>query len=148
MVDSHQGYWYQTGPHWLSFAPYKDGSNYTEPFAPLPGLNDEQRMLNAHLLFPNLPMFGGSSWFGVGLLTPVSPAETRMSLRIWGLPGQDAEDFLAAFHEVTQQEDAGVAARLQQTVQSPAFEVGPMAMRYEEPVVQFHTHYLQAMAGD
>jgi len=145
MLDSHNGYWRQAGPHWLSFAPYKADAEYAEPFEPLPDLTDEQRMVNAHLLFPNLPMFGGGSWFGVGLLTPLSPRQTRMSLRIWGLPDQDPTDFMAGFHEITQNEDASMAARLQDSAQSPAFNVGPMAQTYEEPITQFHTHYLSAL---
>mgnify|MGYP001829262960 CR=1 FL=1 len=145
MLDCHAGYWHQTGPHWLSFAPYKADAGYQEPFTALPGLNEEQRMVNAHLLFPHLPMFGGGSWFGVGLLTPLSPSQTRMSLRIWGLPGQDTEEFMASFHEITQQEDAWMAARLQQAASSPAFAIGPMAQRYEAPITDFHQHYLAAM---
>lgn len=148
MVDCHRGYWQQTGPHWISFAPYKSEADYSEPFKPLPGLNEEQRSVNAHLLFPTLPMFGGGSWFGVGLLTPLAPDKTRMSLRIWGLPGQDADDFLELFHQITQHEDASMAARLQATVQSPAFEVGPMAQSYEESIPQFHAHYLAAIDAD
>jgi len=125
MLDSHKGYWHHSGAHWLSFAPFKTDSGYAEPFRPLPGLNAEQRMVNAHLLFPNLPLFGGASWFGIGLLTPMSPERTRMALRIWGLPGQDPTRFLEGFHEITQLEDASMAARLQATVRSPAFQVGP-----------------------
>ena len=69
-----------------------------------------------------------------------------MSLRLRALPGQDPEEFLKAFHQVTQVEDADVAARVQVAVRSPAFSVGPLTRDFEESITRFHDAYLEAIS--
>jgi phenylpropionate dioxygenase-like ring-hydroxylating dioxygenase large terminal subunit len=142
MLDHHAGYWEQSGAHWLSFEPFKE-SDRADSFRPIEQLNDELRFNGAHLLFPNLPLFGGAGWFGTGHLMPLAADKTRMSFRLWALPDQDATEFLSGFHEVTQVEDAEMAARMQATVQSPAFQVGPLTEQHEAPITHFHDHYLK-----
>ncbi len=140
MLDHHAGDWAQCGLHWLSFEPFKQ-ANRGDTFRPIPRLNDELRLNGAHLLFPNLPLFGGAGWFGTGHLTPLAADKTRMSFRLWILPGQDPTEFLAGFHQVTQVEDAEMAARMQSTVRSPAFQVGPLTQHHEAPITLFHDNY-------
>ena len=95
------------------------------------------------MLFPNVALFSGASWFGIGQLLPEAPAKTRMLFRLFALPGQDPAAFLEGFKHVTQVEDAEMAARLQSTVQSPAFQVGPLTQTYEKPITEFHDNYLK-----
>ena len=142
-LDHPAGYSHQLGAHWVSFEPYKDPANQVAPFQPIPWLNDENRLNGAHLMFPNLALFSGASWFGIGNLTPIAPDRTEMSFRLLALPDQDPSDFLAGFHQVTQVEDAGVAKRIQATVSSPAFNVGPLTNDHELAITNFHDAYLQ-----
>jgi choline monooxygenase len=145
MLDHQAGYWEQTGLHWLSFEPFKQADRM-DPFKPIDGINEELLLNGAHMLYPNLPLFGGASWFGTGHLTPLSANKTKMSFRLWGLPDQDPAGFLAGFHQVTQVEDAEMASRMQTAVQSPAFEVGPLTQRHEAPITLFHDNYLKCLS--
>jgi hypothetical protein len=53
-----------------------------------------------------------------------------------------AQIMLQAFQEITEVEDAGMTERLQATVQSDAFAVGPMTMDHEAPIAHLHDAYL------
>jgi len=142
-LDHNAGYAHQTGRHWVSFEPYKDPAQQFAPLQPIPWLNDETRLNGAHFMFPNLALFGGESWFGIGHLTPIAPDQTKMSFRLFALPDQDPSDFMDGFHQVTQVEDASVARSIQATVGSPAFCVGPLTQDHELAITRFHDAYLQ-----
>ncbi len=141
-LDHHKGYYHQLGSHWVSYEPFKDPER-ADPFKSLEWLDDEARLNGAHLMFPNLALFSGSSWFGIGHLVPDAPDLTRMQYRFFALDGQDPTLFLEGFKQVTQVEDAEMAARLQSTVRSPAFNVGPLTQNYEKPITEFHDNYLK-----
>ncbi len=143
-LDHNSGRLYQCGKHWVSFEKYKDGMD-DPPFKELDYLSEDAKENGAHLVFPNLTLFTGSSWFATGLVRPVSPTRAVMDFRIRALPGQDASVFLAGFKQVTQHEDAEVAERMQSAVRSPEFAVGPMTRDYELPIVNFHDNYLAVM---
>ncbi len=145
-LDHHSGYWHQLGAHWISYEPYKDADNSAVPFKPLDWLTPEAELNGAHLVFPNLTLFSGSSWFGTGHIIPVTPERSLMSFRLRALPDQDPSFFLAGFKQVTEVEDAEMAKRLQASVRSPAFNVGPMTQSYEEPIANFHDHYLKLVS--
>jgi len=71
-LDHSAGYTKQINPHWVSFEPYKDKDTQTPPFKPIGGLTEEAKLNGAHLVFPNLTLFSGESWFGTGHITPVA----------------------------------------------------------------------------
>ena len=146
-LDHHSGEIDLLGPHFVSFEPAKSPEVDQEPFKPLDWLTPGAKRTGAHLLFPNLTLFTGASWVGIGLITPISPTRTRMSLRLRALPDQDPAEFLKHFHQITQVEDAAVAARVQSAVRSPAFSVGPLTKDFEKPITRFHDAYLQAISS-
>ena len=146
-MDHHSGEINLLGPHLVSFEPAKSDEVDWVPFKPLDWLTPEAKRTGAHLLFPNLTLFSGSSWFGIGHITPISPTRTRMTLRLRALPGQDPEEFLQGFHQITQVEDADVAERVQSAVRSPAFSVGPLTQHFEKSITRFHDAYLQAISS-
>ncbi|MEM7015879.1 MAG: aromatic ring-hydroxylating dioxygenase subunit alpha [Pseudomonadota bacterium] len=143
MLNHETGRWQQLGRHWISYEPFKDPENRTEPFKPLDWLNEAAKENGAHFLYPNLTLFSGSSWFGIGHLIPITPEHTRMAFRLLALPEQDPTDFMAGFEYVTQVEDAEMAARLQANIRSPVFQVGPLTQTHEKPIAHFHDNYLQ-----
>ena len=145
-LDHHAGKMHFLGPHFVSYDPYKNPDLEIPPFQPLKGLSEESKSTGAHLLFPNLTLFSDSSWFGIGHITPISPIRTRMSFRLFALPDQDPKKFFDMFHQVTQIEDAEAAARIQATVQSPAFSVGPLTKDFELAITRFHDYYLEKLS--
>ena len=71
-----------------------------------------------------------------------------MHFRALVAPGQIqtpelAASVLQAFREITEVEDAGMTKRLQASVRSDAFAVGPMTMAHEAPIPHFHDAYLE-----
>ncbi|MEM1434551.1 MAG: aromatic ring-hydroxylating dioxygenase subunit alpha [Pseudomonadota bacterium] len=148
MWDHHEGQMHQTGAHWVSFEPPRSGHPAMTPeLLPIAGLQERQRQNGAHLLFPNLTLFTGATYFATGLVTPLAPDRTQMRFRALIEPGQTktpelAQNMLRAFQEITEIEDAGMTERLQAAVQSDAFAVGPMTLGHEAPIARFHDEYL------
>lgn len=151
MWDHHRGRMLQTGAHWSSFEPPREGQRGDNPLAPplqpIAGLSARQRQLGAHLVFPNLTLFTGDGYFATGLVTPLGPDRAQMQFRALVAPDQPvtpelARDVLQAFREITEVEDAGMTQRLQETVGSDAFGVGPMSLDHEAPIAHFHDAYL------
>ena len=148
MWDHHAGNMEQPGAHWVSFEPTRaEQPSLVPTLQPLSGLADQQRQNGAHLIFPNLTLFTGESYFATGLVTPLAADRARMHFRALVAPNQNlssevAEQFLSAFHQITEQEDAAMTARLQAAVQSDAFGVGPMCQTFEAPIARLHAEYL------
>lgn len=148
MWDHHAGRMLQTGPHWASFEPDRPGhESMTPALAPIEGLSPREQENGAHLLFPNLTLFTGATYFATGLVEPLGPERARMHFRALVAPGQVhtpelAASVLQAFRQITEVEDAGMTKRLQASVRSDAFAVGPMTMEHEAPIPHFHDAYL------
>ncbi len=148
MWEHHQGEMLQSGAHWASFEPTRPGSSSMTPeLKPIGGLSERQQQNGAHLLFPNLTLFTGATYFATGLVMPLAPNRTQMHFRALVEPEQVtstemAQIMLQAFQEITEVEDAGMTERLQATVQSDAFAVGPMTMDHEAPIARLHDEYL------
>ncbi len=153
MWDHHAGEMLQAGAHWASFEPGRAGHRRMTPeLAPIAGLSKRQQQNGAHLIFPNLTLFTGDSYFATGLVTPLSSGRTRMQFRALvdkeqTTTAQMSQALLQAFREITEVEDAGMTARLQATVQSDAFLVGPMTQEHEAPISRFHDEYLAVFTG-
>lgn len=154
MWDHHAGRMRCTGAHWSSFEPAKHPDDpdqaMTPPLAPIEGLEAHQQQLGAHLLFPNLTLFTGDGYFATGLVEPLAPDRTRMHFRALVARGQTltpelARGVLTAFQEITEVEDAGMTQRLQASVRSNAFGVGPMSQQHEAPIARFHDAYREVM---
>lgn len=148
MWDHHEGQLQQSGAHWTSFEPAREGHPAMTPdLKPIAGLSERQRQNGAHLLFPNLTLFTGATYFATGLVTPLGPDRAQMRFRALIAPDQPttaelAQNMLQAFAEITEIEDAGMTERLQAAVQSEAFGVGPMTLEHEAPIARFHDAYL------
>ena len=147
--DHHQGQMYQPGCHWASFEPPRSSEVTLGPstMAPIDGLGGEQLLNGAHLIFPNLTLFTGPSYFALGFIEPLGPERARMHFRGLAAPNQPLtpevrDAFVDAFREITEKEDASMTQRLQSTVRSRAWKVGPMTMEHEAPIPRFHEAYL------
>lgn len=140
------------GSSFCSYDPVKpelaESASALNPLPDIPHLKDlDQRYseIGAHFLFPNLPIFTGSSFFAIAELIPLSPSETKMNVTLLGLPGGNVDAFMEGFNKITKDEDAAIIARIQANVRSTRFKVGPIAHTYEKAISNFHNHYLKLM---
>jgi len=142
------------GSNFCSYDPVKPeyAAAYSEanPLPDIPHLkNTDQRFSDtgAHFLFPNLPIFTGSSFFALTDLIPLSPEKTQMNISLLGIPGGDTDTFMALFNKITKDEDARIITSIQANVRSSKFKVGPLAQQYESAISNFHDHYLELIDG-
>ena len=143
----------QHGRHWTSYDPVKDEQREVfrsnNPLPDIPHLrerDDRYSETGAHFIFPNLPLFTGSSFFAITELVPVSPEKTQMNISVLGLPGGDVDEFLILFNAITKGEDAAIIEIIQKNVRSKRFSVGPIAHTYEKAISAFHDNYLELMS--
>jgi len=113
----------------------------------LKNLDQRYSEVGAHFLFPNLPIFTGSSFFALAELIPITPEKSQMNISLLGIPGGDTDAFMTAFNKITKDEDAAIIANIQQNVRSSRFKVGPLAHTYESAISCFHDRYLDLIDG-
>ena len=97
--------------------------------------------LSAHLIFPNLALLTSPTSFATVNVQPTGPETCEVEIRTLAMPGSVMPE--EGFKELDQVmgEDCSAVERLQQSVRSSAFSVGPMAKRWEEPIVKFQQSY-------
>lgn len=149
-LDHAQGQIQQYGSSFVSYEPVKPEfeAKKAGPLLAIPHLVDvdkRYRETGAHFLFPNLPIFTGSSFVAIADLVPLTPEKTQMNIHLLGIPGGDTEAFMSLFNEITKNEDAAIITAIQKNVRSSRFSVGPLAHTYENAISCFHTHYLELM---
>ena len=142
----------QHGLHWTSYDPVKEkhraAYQSANPLPNIPHLTEQpDRYLEtgAHFVFPNLPIFTGSSFFALADLVPLSATKTQMNINVLGLPGGDVDNFLSQFNFITKGEDAAIVENIQKNVRSGRFAVGPIAHTFEKAISDFHDNYLKLM---
>jgi Rieske 2Fe-2S family protein len=132
----------QLGPNWWSEESLRDPS---DPPRGLSYLSDEQSAaIGAHLFFPNLMLVTTGDYFATYDAVPLDAVRTRLTLRIWGLPGANGKALVAQVRSFLN-EDIVICRRLQQAVTSRAFALGPLARTHEAPMLAFHDHLRQVM---
>ena len=153
-LDHDQGQRTQLGPHWVSYEPAKaehaEAYKVSSPLPDIPHIQDNPARYSengAHFIFPNLPIFTGTSFFAIAELIPLTPEKTEMRVTLLGLRGGDADAFFEIFNDITKGEDAGIIENIQQNVRSKHFSVGPLAHTYERAISDFHDNYLRLMDG-
>ena len=147
MYDHAAGWWEQTGDHFMSFeVPDKtridEVNNMREGLKPIPNL-EVKGAYGAHLIFPNLPFFTSDKSFTTLELIFDGPKTCEIDVRLFALPGSTVAEDRKTENSTVFGEDALATERLQAAVESPLTEVGPLAMTYEEPVVNFHNNYMR-----
>jgi len=153
-LDHSDGEVEQHGSTFISYDPVKplhvEASNSMNPLVDLPQLANAPARYSetgAHFLFPNLPIFTGSSFFAMTDLIPLSPEKTQMNITLLGEPGGNPDEFMRLFNRITKDEDAEIIIAIQKNIRSSRFEVGPIAHTYEKAISCFHDHYLELIEG-
>ena len=136
----------QHGPHWTSFEDAFEGqaldaASRRPSLKEIPGLQPEDSFIGAHLIFPNLALLTSPASFALVKVRPSSPETCEVEIRTLAMPGSSMPN--EGFSELNQvmEEDRSAVERLQQSVRSSAFSVGPMAKRWEESIVKFRQAY-------
>ena len=153
-LDHSNGEVMQFGSSFCSYDPVKpeheEAFKQANPLPDIPHLKDVDKRYSttgAHFLFPNLPIFTGSSFFALAELIPLTPEKTQMNISLLGLPGGDTDAFMTLFNEITKEEDAAIITAIQKNVRGSRFSVGPIAHTYENAISCFHDHYLNLIKG-
>ena len=98
--------------------------------------------LSARILFSPTSLYSTSpTSFATVNVQPTGPETCEVEIRTLAMPGSVMPE--EGFKELDQVmgEDCSAVERLQQSVRSSAFSVGPMAKRWEEPIVKFQQSY-------
>jgi len=151
-LDHDKGQFEQLGRHWVSYEPAKrEHAQAYKTSSPLPDIPHVKDAIGrysengAHFIFPNLPIFTGTSFFAIAELIPLTAEKTQMKVNLLGVPGGDEDAFFELFNEITKGEDARIIENIQRNVRSKHFAVGPLAHSYEKAISDFHDHYLKLM---
>lgn len=127
--------WERCGRGWWSFEPPKAPRHQPPLLHWLP--EAEAEGLGAHLIFPNTMVVTSSSCVAAYDVRPVSPTRSKVTLRVRSVLGADPEALVEEIKAFLS-EDVEVCEGLQLGAASPAFKLGPLASRHEQPLRHFH----------
>jgi len=137
--------WELLGDNWWSFEPQKDPAGLRDEA--LPWLDASEYLgIGASLLFPNLMIVTTNRYFATYDAVPVAPDRTRLTLRVRSTEDRDGHGLVGAVRSFLA-EDITVCERLQTSVASPRFGLGPLAATHELPIVRFHQAVARACHG-
>lgn len=132
--------------NWTSYEPVKAARR--DRIEPIVGaraishLDERDRAgIGAHMVFPNLLMASTAEFFITYQVTPVTPDESRIDLRVRAEPGSDPAGLVAAARSFID-EDIVACERIQAAMRSDRFVVGPLALDHEQPIEDFQRHLL------
>jgi Rieske 2Fe-2S family protein len=131
--------WDWDGEAWWSLEPLKDPALAPAVPGGSTGLADERRFgIGAHLLFPNLMLVTTGEYLATYDARPLGPGRTEMTLRIRSSPGCDGGRLVRSMRSFLA-EDMKACESMQRATGSPFYQVGPTAIRHEQPVRIFHS---------
>jgi Rieske 2Fe-2S family protein len=138
----------QLGRNWASYEPLRDPDLATSRLVrgtrAIDHIDERDRLgVGAHMIFPNILMASNAEFFMSYACVPVSPCESRIEVRMRAEPGADADALLEAARTFID-EDILACERIQRAMESPWFEVGPLAREHEAPIAVFHENLLAA----
>lgn len=155
----------QCGRHWSLYEPQKAASRRPADQAQtgLPVIDHiDPRWYGSsvHLVFPNLAMAAGGTFWLTLQAIPLAPDRTALDLRIRGMPISQARlATLQAIRHLSNkwkrfttpsfrswedllQEDIRACESIQRAARSSRFGVGPLARPYENSITEFHKNLL------
>jgi phenylpropionate dioxygenase-like ring-hydroxylating dioxygenase large terminal subunit len=147
----HLHEWHDCAPHWSFYEPPRPGvgigAQHARGFLPITGIGPERWGSGAHLVFPNMPLATGGTFFITYQCIPRGPEHTTIDLRVRAEPGDDhdVDAFIEMTAVVLDAEDGAACEHMQAAVRSPAFAVGPLAGGLELPITRFHGYLLEEL---
>lgn len=164
--------WAEVGRHWTFYEPLTTPGRLAPYEAalglpPIEGLDEHWWGSSVHMVFPNLGLAGGATFFSLIQSIPVAPDRSVIDLRFFAAPVSEAAkvEHRAAKAEKAQHrataavvgpptngddevtgdimgEDVRACEAVQQGMGSPRFRVGPMALEYEGAITAFQRNIL------
>jgi phenylpropionate dioxygenase-like ring-hydroxylating dioxygenase large terminal subunit len=141
--DHARAQWAMTGQHWVFYEPPRqvvdtDDDGFWRGLLPVSHVDRDRWGSGAHLIFPNLTLATGAGFFMTYQCIPTGPERSVVDMRVRAEPGSDATAMLELSRTIIEREDGAACEGLQAAVQSPWFEVGPLARHHELPITRFH----------
>jgi choline monooxygenase len=134
----------QLGDHFWSIAPLIDPTAAPDDLWWAGEL--ERTGIGAHLLFPNLGVVTTGAYVLTYDAVPLRPGETVFTLRLRGIEGAPAGEYLEEINAFLDQ-DRAVCERLQAGLASSGWGLGPLARDHEKPVVAFQAAVARHLAA-
>jgi phenylpropionate dioxygenase-like ring-hydroxylating dioxygenase large terminal subunit len=145
----HQRFeWQQLGRNWVSYEPLRPQVAGPRLHAATTAIRHidarDAEGLGAHIAFPNVMMATSAEFFITYVARPVAPDRTVVDLRVRAEPEADAAALVRSAESFILEDIAG-CERVQASVRSSRYRVGPMAVSHERPITLFHHHLLDAL---
>lgn len=142
--------WTSVGRHWVFYEPPRHGKRVppmleASGMPVFPHISESWYGSGAHLIFPNLPMASGATFWMTYQCIPLSAGRSRLDMRVRVMPGTDpalAQAFADASRDLFEHEDIKACELMQKAMASPRFQVGPLARSHEEPIWVFQRNVL------
>lgn len=170
MYDHLKQTWSFDGLHWTFFEPLepeylKWAQSY--PNEVISHIAPEEMGAYVHLLFPNLGITETESDWSTIEILPIAPDRTIVQVRTrtpkastidsvsgWFSGSKKTSKDLIRLSDVDNplssgdfmMEDIYVCEKLQESMASPKFQTGPMAMGFEDTIVHYQTHILNILS--
>jgi Rieske 2Fe-2S family protein len=150
--DHPEAHYRFCGPHWAFYEPPRAGRmprarTLDAGMQVIEHLDGSWYGSGAHLVFPNLPIASGATFFQTYQAIPRGPSQTTIDLRIRAERGSDPSEFLPLTRTVIEHEDGIACERMQAAVRSPRYSVGPLAREHELPIARFQAEVLAALGA-
>jgi Rieske 2Fe-2S family protein len=140
----------QVGRNWASYEPLRaDDSAQARLTAGTIAIRNlearDRNGLGAHLVFPNTLMASNAEFYMSYAVVPDSPERSHIEIRVRAEPDADGDALVTAARSFIE-EDVRACERIQSSLSSPWFEVGPLARTHEAPITRFQQNLLDLMA--
>ena len=148
--DHNQFEHHQLGPNWASYEPLRhrdaDDARLTAGTVAIRELDERDRNgLGAHLVFPNTLMASNAEFFMSYAVVPETASSSHIEIRVRAEAAADGSALVAAARSFIE-EDVHACERIQASLHSPWFAVGPLARTHEAPITAFQRHLLDLLA--
>jgi choline monooxygenase len=140
---------HQLGRNWASYEPLRAGDSerarLTAGTVAIRDLDARDRNgLGAHLVFPNTLMASNAEFFMSYAVVPDTPDRSHIEVRVRAEADADGAALVAAARSFIG-EDVHACERVQASLASPWFEVGPLACTHEAPIATFQQNLLDLL---
>jgi phenylpropionate dioxygenase-like ring-hydroxylating dioxygenase large terminal subunit len=170
-LDHSKQTWRFAGPHYTFKEPRSSSEILPErakkgsPTLPLiPSVQAEHQGSTVHMMFPNVGLAGGASYYAAFRVVPLAPDHSRVETWVFTAPlglkdlARNPSFVWQALRGPNNQpkpvarpsnpdgdfvgEDVYAAESLQRSLRSSMFKVGPLSRHFEESIEVFHQHIL------
>lgn len=107
-----------------------------------------------HLLYPNLGVVTGAKFVGTLKVIPISPSESAIEMRLFGRPERAEGEAYGYWADESSEgtdlngEDIALCEKVQESLGSDRFALGPLACDYEQSILYFHRRYREETDAD